>query len=214
MLTILVPMFFLLAAVPLIRHHDQAGRALGLRRAALGWMAFFAFVFGAFVIGETMDDPGGGAALLLVASWVVPLIALTWVAWSRPRWALPVLGVLLAAALGFSAWAAFGSDAAREFLNLQGPLDAIALFAVSFAFAVLGWHRPLPAGVLLLVASVLPMIFRIVGSGIPPMAALGGSLAAATAPAAITGLLYLLSVRFERQPVARPCPRKASPTPA
>jgi hypothetical protein len=214
MMTILVPIFVLLAVVPLIRHRDRAGRALALRRAGLGWMAVFALFFGAFVIGYTVDDPGGWTALLLVASWVAPLVALSWVAWSRPQWALPVLGVLLAAAVGYSAWAAFGWEAFRTFQNLQGPLDAIALFVVSFALAVLGWRRPLPAAVLLLVATVLPMVFNILGSSAPLSAAFGGSLSAATAPGAVTGMLYLLSVIFERQSVAHPAPPNAAPTPA
>lgn len=214
MMTILVPIFVLLAVVPLIRHRDRAGRALALRRAGLGWMAVFALFFGAFIIGYTVDDPGGWTALLLVASWVAPLVALSWVAWSRPQWALPVLGVLLAAAVGYSAWTAFGWKAFRTFQNLQGPLDAIALFVVSFALAVLGWRRPLPAAVLLLVATVLPMVFNILGSGAPLSAAFGGSLSAATAPGAVTGMLYLLSVIFERQSVAHPAPPNAAPTPA
>jgi hypothetical protein len=219
MMTLLVPVFVLVvfvpvAVVPLIRHDDQAARALALRRAGLGWMAVFALFFGAFVIGYTVDDPGGWAALLLVASWVVPLVALSWVAWARPQWALPVLGVLLAAAVGYSAWAAFGREASSAIQNVQGPLDAIALFVLSFALAVLGWRRPFPAGVLLLVASVLPMAFHVLGSGAPPSAALGGSLAAATTPGAVTGLLYLLSVLFESRSLAHPSPPKASPTPA
>ena len=167
-MTILVPIFVLLAVVPLIRHRDRAGRALALRRAGLGWMAVFALFFGAFIIGYTVDDPGGWTALLLVASWVAPLVALSWVAWSRPQWALPVLG----------------------------------------------WRRPLPAAVLLLVATVLPMVFNILGSGAPLSAAFGGSLSAATAPGAVTGMLYLLSVIFERQSVAHPAPPNAAPTPA
>jgi hypothetical protein len=82
------------------------------------------------------------------------------------------------------------------------------------ALPVLGWRRPLPAAVLLLVATVLPMVFNILGSGAPLSAAFGGSLSAATAPGAVTGMLYLLSVIFERQSVAHPAPPNAAPTPA
>lgn len=110
------------------------------------------------------------------------------------------------------AWAAFGWNAFRAFQNPQGPLDVIALFVVSAALAALGWHRPLPAAVLLLVAAILPMVFHLVGSGAPPTAALGGSPSAATTPGAVTGLLYLLSVLFEHQPVAHPTPPNAAPT--
>lgn len=211
MLTILVPIVVLLAVVPLFLHRDRVGRALALRRAGLGWMGLYTFTFGAFVIGDTADDPGGWAALLLTASWMLPLVALSWLAWSRPQRALPVLGVLLAAAVGYSAGAASGWDAFRALQSFEGPVDAIALFVVCVALAVLGWHRPLPAALLLLVSAILPMVFHMLGSGAPPSAALGGSLAAATAPEALTGLLYLLSVLFEGRPTAHPAPPKASP---
>lgn len=205
---LLVPLlvvFGALMAVPLVAHREPARRALALRRAALGWTVVFAVVAGMFIVGETFTDPGGAEAVWLIASWLVPMVGLSLLAWFRPRAAFPVLSVLLVVGLVVSAWTEIGLE---DFREDQGPLDAISLFAVSIVpLGVLGWHRPSISGVLLLVAAVLPTVFLQIGSTVPLGASLGGSTAAATVPGCVAGLLYLLAAWFER----RAAPPAAAP---
>jgi hypothetical protein len=155
-------------------------RAVVFRRAGLGWIVAFGVLGTLFIGGETIADPGGWEAAGLVSAWIVPMAAGCVLAWFRPGIALPVLVVLLAGALVLSTWH-----------WRAGPVDAIALFAVSISLGSLGWHRPGRAGLLLLAEAVLAGVLS-------P----GGSVAAAAIPAGVAGLLYLLGASFEPKPAS------------
>ena len=50
-----------------------AAPGAGLRWTASGLTAVFGFVGNAFVIGETMQDLGGGRGNLLISLWLLPM---------------------------------------------------------------------------------------------------------------------------------------------
>lgn len=161
---------------------------------ALGLAGVVGVLIGLFILGETFTDPGGWAAVGLAATWVVPLVALSLLAWFRPGPATWVLGVLGAAVVALGLWYAVDSAAWRSFEDDVGPVRTIAAFALLIPLAVLGRTRALAAGALLLVVSVVPPVLAVLGSG-GAMA----SLAAVSAPGALVGTLLLLAGLLQRQ---------------
>ncbi len=195
MVPFLLVVLAVLAAVPMVRHRDPESRAHALRRAGFGWMATFVVLGGLFIAGETFADPGGLAAVGMVLAWLAPLVLLGWLAWTRPGVAEPLLAVLLAGVVIYSIWSVTGWEGYQAFRDQRGPYDAIAVFVVSGALAVLGLHRTLAAAAMLLVAAVVPLTLLVVGSGAPLRDAFGGSLGAAALPGLVTAALYLLAHR-------------------
>ena len=193
LIPLLVIVFAVLAAVPMLRHHDPERRAQGLRRSGFGWLATFGGLGGLFVAGETFADPGGWAAVGLVLAWVVPLALLSVLAWRRPALAQPVLLALVVVVVAYCAWSVLGPQAYRDFRNQRGPIDAIAVLVVSVALGVLGVRRARPAGLMLLATSLLPMALMALGSGAPFSQAFSGSLGAASVPGLVSAALFLLA---------------------
>lgn len=173
------------------RHRDAPSRARFLRLTAFGFIALVAVVFGAFIVAETIDDPGGLAAAGLIASWLVPLIGLAVLAWSRPDVAVRVFVVLTVLVLVMTAWAAVQSDAWRSFEDRNGPVRTVAVFLMTAAVAVLGLRRPRQAGWLLVTLGVLPLVVSSLGGRLAL-----GSLAAAVTPALIVGVGYLAAAHL------------------
>jgi hypothetical protein len=188
----------LLVAIPLARHRDPAGRAAALTANGWYWLLAFAGLAGLWIIGEAFADPGGWAALGLVASWLLPMLALALLAVRRPRVALPVLATAVALGLGIEAWPLL-VPADRPDLKAQGPVGAVALFAVSVAVGVYGRRRPGWGGALLVVVALVPMVILALLSNAPLPALLGGSTAAVTVPMGVAGVLYLLGAWFARR---------------
>ena len=158
-----------------------------LRRAGFAVMAVNVVLVGVFVIGEAVDDPGGWPAVVLVASWLVPLAVLAVLAWRRPGPATWVLGVLAGAVAIGAVWSALDPQAARALEDDAGPVRALAVFVVAAALGVLGLARTRPAAVLLLVLGVAVVLAGRLGRGGM------SSLAAMGLPAVLTGALYLAS---------------------
>lgn len=158
-----------------------------LRRAGFAVMAVLTMVVGVFVIGETFDDPGGWGAVGLVSAWLVPLAVLAALAWRRPGLATWVLGALTGMVLVGAVWFAVDPQAARSLEDGVGPVRALAVFVVAAALGVLGLARTGPAAVLLLVVGLAPTLLGGLGRGGT------SSLAAASLPAVLTGVLYLAS---------------------
>lgn len=207
-MSLLVPLLVataVLAALPL-RHRDPGRRALGWRRAGLGWTLAFAVLAGLFVIGETGTDPGGWEAVAIDVSWLVPTVALGALAWWRPGITAPVLVTLTAVALLTDAATTLSRDHGR---GDGAPVAVVSLFATAVAVGVLGRHRPAPAAWLLLAIAAVPMVVLAIGTDVPPHALLGGSTAAGTVPFAVAGVLYALAAWWER----RAAPPPASPAP-
>jgi len=174
-------------------------RAQFLRRAGLVLMAVFTFVGAVWIAGEAFADPGGWRAAGLVAMWLVPLAVLLAISWYRLAWATVLLSALTAGVVSLSIWFAADSEAWRAFGNDNGPLRAIASFVLAAPIALLGWRRPLPAGVLLVVLGGVPVAL----SAASTLGGLG-SLAAVSLPPVLTGILYLLADVIARGASARP----------
>lgn len=206
LLPVLVVAFAVLATVSMVRHHEVARRALALRRAGFGWMLAFGVLGGLFIAGETFSDPGGLAAAAMVLGWLVPVGLLAALAWWRPRLAEPVLMALVVVVVAYVAWSVIGSRGPRGIRDLEGPFDAIAVFAVSVALGVLGLRRPRPAGLMLLATSLLPLVLEVAGSSAPLAHAFSGSLAAASLPGLVGAGLFLLA---DREVKHQPTPTRA-----
>lgn len=179
--------------------HAKAGRARFLQRAGLLLTGVFTFLGAAWIVGEAFTDPGGWQAVGLVALWLVPLAVLLAISWYRVALATVLLGALTAGMVGVSVWFAADPEAWRAFENNNGPVRAIGSFVLAAPIALLGWRRPLPAGVLLVVLGVVPVALSTVGTfrGI-------GSLAVVSFPPALTGILYLLAGVIARDTCAPP----------
>lgn len=158
-----------------------------LRRVGFSLIAVTTLAFGVFVVGETLDDPGGWAAVGLIALWAVPLVVLCLVAWRLPGPALTLLAVLTGLLVLASLWFVLAPGAWRDVENQVGPVRAIAVWVLAAAVAVLGLRRTRPAAVLLLVIALVPLALTGLRHGG------SASLAVMALPALITGVLYLLS---------------------
>jgi hypothetical protein len=165
------------------RLNEMAARFL--KWAGFILMVLSTFLAGAFVVGETLSDPGGWKAAGLVAAWAVPLFALAMLAWYRPGWAVPVFAVLTAAVIGASIWFAVSPRG-------KGPADAVLTFTLAAAIALLGLKRTAAAGVLLLVVGIVPVAVSGHGGF--------GSLVAVSLAPVVTGVLYLLSALMTGRP--------------
>jgi len=134
------------------------GVGRGLTIVALVSAAVFGLVAVMFTAGETFADPGGWQAVGLIASWLVPMIALLVLALARPSVAQPVLEALTAAWAVVALWSMVAPHAWRTFESAHGPVRAVACLALMLPVAALGWHRPLPASLMLLVVGFAALI--------------------------------------------------------
>lgn len=157
-----------------------------LRRTGFGVMAAVVALAAVFVIGETVDEPGGWAAVGLTAAWVLPLAACALVAWRWPDAGTWLLGALTAALIAGAAWFAVDPGGWRQLENGVGPVRALATLVVSGGLAVLGLRRTAVAGILLVVAGAGPVLL---GSGRGGLS----SLVVVAVPAVVAGVLYLLA---------------------
>lgn len=178
-----------------------------LRYAAFGWMMLVGLFGGAFVAGETFDDPGGWAAVLMVASWLLPLLGLAALALLR---ATIAEGVFVAAtvvvALFTLADSAFGIIPRDDW----GPVAAITVFALAIALGFLGLRRPALAGILLLgvgVAQAGAVLLVRVGIGGDRVFG-GGSSSIVIVPVLIGGALYVLAGRRDMGTIGRRPPSR------
>lgn len=176
----------------------------------LGYVAFAAMLLvgvfgGLFAAGYAFDDPGGWAAVGLVASYVVPVTALSLYAVVRPvpagRLLAVVTGVLAVLVLLNAAFTLVDRDRV-------GPVDSLAVLVLGVALAFLGLHEPRLAGVLILaagLAQVASLILRIAvvqapGEGPPLGAALGGSSGVVVVPLLLIGALFVAAGGADRAP--------------
>ncbi len=189
----LIVLIALVGLVVLLRRHGGARFARFLRRVGFALTVLFGGVFGLFLIGDTLSDPGGWKGVGLVALWLIPLSALCLLAWFRPGAARFVFAPLVGAMASISIWFAVAPDAWRAFENRNGPIRAVFLFALALALALWGLRMTLTAGVMLLVLGIVPIAVSSLGHG--GMV----SLAAASSAPVITGLCYLASTYEARR---------------
>jgi MFS family permease len=189
---LLVPIVIGLAVVGLlignlVRHTDPGRRARLLRLTGFWVVAGIAGFFGLFVVGEMASDPGGWAAVWLIAAYTVPLAACCFLAWRRPDAGAWVLAILTAALLAVDVWVAISPGALRDFEDRTGPVQAVAIFAVAAAVAVLGLAWTRVAGTLLVLLGAGAWVSGIGGVGG------GAALAIVGGPVLLGGVLYLTS---------------------
>jgi peptidoglycan/LPS O-acetylase OafA/YrhL len=125
--------------------------------------------------------------------------------WYRPDRAGRVLIGLTVLLVAATVWATADSESWRAFedRDRNGPVRTIATFVLTAAVALLGVKRTRLAGILLLVLGVVPLAVSSFGH------LTLGSLAVATTPALITGVLYLISASLDegRTPDSQPPPK-------
>jgi len=193
-----IPIAFLILAASRLRHlfrgeEDPGKRAILAKRAGLAVMGAFASFVGAFAIGEPLADPGGWLGVGMVASWLVPLVLIGLVVRFKPSVAQVLLAILTAAAVAFSLWAMF-DQRIRDLEDRNGPFTMVVLLVVAIAVAALGYYRPKPAAIMLLVCALVPALF----ATISPLDAGPGAVLYAIVglPMVVTAVLYLASQRI------------------
>lgn len=180
------------------------GTTNAIRYTAFSLMAVVGLVGALFVAGDAFEDPGGSAALLMSAAWLVPTIGLSVFALLRADRAAPILVGATVAVVGFSLADAFFEIIPRD---EWGPVSAVAVLALGVTLAFLGLHRSALAGVLMIVAALaqwgaaaLSFVVREAGVGGPgPGALLGGSSGAVVLPLLLVGVLFVIAASFDHE---------------
>ena len=199
MIVILAAPLALIAAVAAVVLQRRHGRVEGHRLArvcALSLAVLFALFAGLFIVGETVEDPGGAAALALVVSWLAPTLLLMVLAWWWPRVATWVLSVAVALVVVLGIWYAVDPQWWRTLEDDRGPVRAVMVFALSLPLALLAWRRPLWGGLLLVVVGAVPGLLALASTG---GGGAGGAVVAASSPASVIGALFLLSNWLEHR---------------
>jgi hypothetical protein len=200
---LLLPIAVIIVAY-FLRVPEAQRRALFVNRTALFLTVVVTSLVTAFVIGETLADPGGWTALGLIASWLVPLLLFSALAWWRPAWMLIPVLLLSLAMVALAVWFAVDAHWWRDLEDRVGPVRTIAMFVVATAIACFAWRRPAAGGALLLTATAVPMLvvqFALRGS----FSSLGTALMTIASPYVVIALLYLGSalVASSEQPGRR-----------
>jgi hypothetical protein len=161
-----------------------------LRGVVLGVGALVAVMGGAFLIAETVGDPDRSAAIIVVAVWAVVTVAFSAWALRRPVPASPALSVVGALVAVFVVL-----DAALGVVpDTAGPVGAIAVFAVAVPLGCLAVHRPVQAGVLLVLVGAVSLNAALwTRSGSP-----GGSLGVVAVTTFVFGAMFLGVAAAER----------------
>lgn len=180
-----------------------------LRRMAFAVTAAFTGFVGIIVVGYVVTDVGGWMAVGLVAGVVVPLAMLCLLAHYRPSAAVPVLAVAACVPVGWGVMQMFDYDRWSAWEDEHGPLSLVVVLVVAAALAVLGLSRPVPAGVLLLVVTVLPLVLAALGAGSDWWRPL--SIGTILVPLVVSGVLFVVAGRQDAGEGA-PRPRAGSPT--
>ena len=152
-LALLLPIVIGLALVgvvigSLVRHPDPGRRVEGSSGWPVpGWWPGSAASSGCSWWARWPGDPGGWTAAWLIAAFVIPLAACCLLAWRLPDAGTWLLAVLTAALLAVDVWVAISPGALRDVEDRTGPVQAVAIFAVAAAVAVLGLRRTRAAGI-------------------------------------------------------------------
>ena len=171
-----------------------------VRYVAFVLVMVYAVLGAGLVIGFTIADPGGWRAVLLVASWLVPLAALVALALLRPERAATVLTWVTALVAAFVL--VYDAVAVRSH---NGPVSAVVVFALAVALGFLGLSWATLAGLLMVADGAAPLLGLGIGALVHGQAAgLGGSATAAAVPVLAFGALFLLAGWAEHVRAGRP----------
>ena len=72
----LVAIVVFAVVVVMTRGKDPQQRATTLTRTAAAIMAVFTVLAGIVIVGDSLQNPGGTAAMLITLAWVVPMLVL------------------------------------------------------------------------------------------------------------------------------------------
>ena len=190
----------------LMRGQGPAAHAMFLRRTGLTFICVSTLFIGLFVAAETFADLGGWRAAALIALWLLPMAALSALAWYRPGWATVPLTLLTSGTIALAIWFAADPGAWSAFEDRTGPVRAVVSFAITLPLGLLGWRRPVTGGFLLLVLGLAPVTVAAIGSGFG-----AASLTAVSTPPVLTGVLYLVADIIRRQAASPgPVPTQAT----
>ena len=185
-----------------------------IKYVAFGLMAAFVTLGSLFIAGYAFEDPGGWQAVGMVAAWLVPLLALTFVAYKWPAAAVWVLGGALVLLVGTYGWYSLDNEWWRDLMDESGPVLGISAFALGLPMAVLGLRRPLTAGLLLVAAAVIPYVGFVASVSDEPWRGLAASLTTSSTISCVpvfgVGLLFLLAALLGR--LGKPSPAVTPPT--
>ena len=163
-----------------------------IRKITMAVMIGFGILGGLFAGGYAWEDEGFLRGSLMVASYAVPMIVVSWLAWRRSAAALPLIVVATLWVVATSLLDA--SDPMRwgPVWDRLGPVLAISGFAVSVVLAVYGYRqRARLAGALLVAATGIPLFAGVImGTQEGPL--IGGSTSAGVLPGLIAGIIYLV----------------------
>lgn len=162
-----------------------------LRYAAFGLAVVFAVLGGAFIVGESMMDPSRNTAVVLTASWLIPMIALSVFSLYRPLTASTVMTLVAIVVALFVVVDVVFRIVPRDEI---GPIGSIAVFATAITLACLGLRQPSTAGLLLLLIGAAN-----IGGG--------ASGIAVAVPTLMIGVLYLLAGHGQARQSATDRPR-------
>lgn len=160
-----------------------------LRQIGLGLVVIYLVVGAGSVTGAAFHDRGGWRAVALSLGWLAPLGALVALAWWWPVWASRLLVVAAAAVVAVVAWGALRPGSWTSWEADTSPINAIALLTVAAPLGFLGWWRPVLSGSALMVLGTTATVAAALSTEVVRP----GILVAATAPALVAGILYVLS---------------------
>lgn len=173
------------------RDKDPQQRASVLLRTGAVIMAVFTVLAAIVIVGDTLQDPGGTAGLLMTLAWVVPMLILAAGAWFWPAPTAPLLLALSSAFIAACIWLAFDPAALRSFVSDNGPVIAVSVVALAFPAAVLGLKRTALGGWLLASLGVLPLVITLIARSGPVV-----SLTAVSVVPLIAGISYVIAARI------------------
>jgi hypothetical protein len=179
------------------RDKDTQERATVLTRTGAALIAVFTVLAGIVIVGDSLQNPGGTAAILITLAWVVPMLILAVSAWLWPAATAPLLLALASAFIAACVWLAFDPAALRSFVSENGPIIAVSVVALALPAAVLGLKRTALAGWLLVALGVLPLVITLIARSGPV-----GSLVAASVVPLVCGIAYLVSARMVTESTA------------
>lgn len=192
---VLVPIFF-------ARHHDRIERANYVRLVGFYMMMGFAVLGSAWITGEAMTEPGGSKGVIITVAWALPMIAASLLAWKFPRIALPVLTLAVLAIMAMSVWQYVEWNWWVDFMDRNGPILTVAVFATSVPIAVYGrFHSDRMGAIGLLLIGLVPWLLSSFARGWQSLFTTS-SAQVFSSPAVVTGLLYIWSAYLVRKPRA------------
>lgn len=190
-----------------------------VRRVGCWGLVGFAALFALFAAGYAVEDPGGWAAVGMVASFLVPTALLGTAAWRWPhRAGWTVVPYVVVTTLVWVIVPVF-PDEVRERFDRVGPVFAMATTIAAVALAILGLRRPLLAGWFLIGIALFVFTQLVLGAnaldeGPGPLSLLGTSGGVMLLPMTLAGFLMLVSHQLERPGGPAPTERARRSRPA